>query len=38
MFAFLEDFPDVTREHAVAVLEMARKAAPRFCSTYDLRS
>ena len=24
---FLEDFPDVTREHAVAVLEMARKAA-----------
>jgi uncharacterized protein (DUF433 family) len=24
---FLEDFPDVTREHAVAVLEMARQAA-----------
>lgn len=24
---FLEDFPDVTREHAIAVLEMARKAA-----------
>jgi uncharacterized protein (DUF433 family) len=24
---FLADFPDVTREHAVAVLEMARKAA-----------
>ena len=24
---FLEDFPNVTREHAVAVLEMARRAA-----------
>jgi uncharacterized protein (DUF433 family) len=26
---FLEDFPNVTREHAVAVLEMARQAAPQ---------
>jgi uncharacterized protein (DUF433 family) len=24
---FLEDFPNVSREHAVAVLEMARQAA-----------
>ena len=24
---FLTDFPNVTREHAIAVLEMARKAA-----------
>lgn len=24
---FLEDFPNVTREHAVAVLEMAQRAA-----------
>jgi uncharacterized protein (DUF433 family) len=24
---FLEDFPDVTREHAIAVLEFARTAA-----------
>jgi uncharacterized protein (DUF433 family) len=24
---FLEDFPNVTREHAVAVLEMARRRA-----------
>ena len=24
---FLEDFPDVTREHAIAVLELARAAA-----------
>src|SRR5258705_1085877 len=24
---FLQDFPNVTREHAVAVLEMARRAA-----------
>ena len=24
---FLDDFPDVTREHAVAVLELARAAA-----------
>jgi uncharacterized protein (DUF433 family) len=24
---FLEDFPNVTREHAIAVLEMARQAA-----------
>jgi hypothetical protein len=24
---FLEDFPNVTREHAVGVLEMARRAA-----------
>jgi uncharacterized protein (DUF433 family) len=24
---FLEDFPNVTREHAIAVLEMARRAA-----------
>jgi uncharacterized protein (DUF433 family) len=24
---FLKDFPNVTREHAVAVLEMARRAA-----------
>ena len=25
--AFLDDFPSVTREHAIAVLEMARDAA-----------
>lgn len=24
---FLDDFPDVTREHAIAVLELARAAA-----------
>ena len=24
---FLEDFPDVTKQHAVAVLEMAQRAA-----------
>ena len=24
---FLDDFPNVTREHAIAVLELARKAA-----------
>ena len=24
--AFLDDFPDVTREHAIAVLELARAA------------
>jgi hypothetical protein len=24
---FLDDFPDVSREHAIAVLEMARQAA-----------
>ncbi len=24
---FLEDFPDVSREHAVAVLELARRSA-----------
>ena len=24
---FLEDFPNVTKEHAVAVLEMAQRAA-----------
>jgi uncharacterized protein (DUF433 family) len=27
LHVFLEDFPDVTREHAIAVLEMARRAA-----------
>ena len=25
---FLEDFPTVTREHAVAVLELAKRALP----------
>lgn len=29
---FLDDFPNVTREHAVAVLEMARRAAIREAS------
>lgn len=29
---FLEDFPNVSREHAVAVLEMARQAAVREAS------
>ena len=29
---FLEDFPNVSREHAVAVLEMARQAAIREAS------
>ena len=27
VYKFLQDFPNVTREHAVAVLEMARRAA-----------
>ncbi len=26
---FLEDFPDVTREHAIAVLELAQRTAIR---------
>jgi uncharacterized protein (DUF433 family) len=30
---FLEDFPNVSREHAVAVLEMARQAAVTEAST-----
>jgi len=30
---FLPDFPDVTREHAVAVLELARQALTTHCRT-----
>lgn len=27
LYVFLEDFPDVTREHAIAVLELAQRTA-----------